>query len=223
MSLVISILGRGVGRKRTLSTVLFEAGCQRSALEWTFWHTDGRGVFYTHDLERVHPEGRSLIRMIPCWPAKSCRDNQSSGRRALVSPALQGPLVSGAEADNSFPPTAVMPTGLPADWSGPAAKRLPSLLFKALEPPPLETSMWCAFDYWYQASFLFIVLDQGRSFSTLKVYPAYVSHIGFDGVLPVAYLLAMHFMKGVRQPKPITRSLVPSWDLPTVLDTLYCS
>ena len=45
-------------------------------------------------------------------------------------------------------------------------------------------------------------------------------HIGIDKLLPGAHLLAVLFLKGVRRWKPISRSSVPSWDLPTVLDAL---
>ncbi|KAL7873605.1 hypothetical protein AOLI_G00126760 [Acnodon oligacanthus] len=68
------------------------------------------------------------------------------------------------------------------------------------------------------------MLDKGKDFSTIKVYLAAISacHMGF-GDKPVGqHPLVCHFMKGARRKLPVSRPLIPPWDLSLVLDAL-CS
>ncbi len=69
------------------------------------------------------------------------------------------------------------------------------------------------------------LLDRGLFFSEIKVYLAAISacHVGFGDVTPGAHLLAMRFLKGVRQLRPVVKSSVPSWDLVLVLEALFGS
>ncbi|XP_025766655.1 uncharacterized protein LOC112848041 [Oreochromis niloticus] len=68
-------------------------------------------------------------------------------------------------------------------------------------------------------SFLQELLDKGKAFSTIKVYLAAISacHVGFvDG--PVSHHpLVRYFMKGAQQLHPVSKPLVPTWDLSLVL------
>ncbi|KAL7864410.1 hypothetical protein AOLI_G00158300 [Acnodon oligacanthus] len=70
--------------------------------------------------------------------------------------------------------------------------------------------------------FLQDMLDKGKAFSTIKVYLAAISacYMGF-GDKPVGqHPLVCRFMKGARRKRPVSRPLIPPWDL--VLDAL-CS
>ena len=71
-------------------------------------------------------------------------------------------------------------------------------------------------------SFLQSRIDQGRAFSTVKVYLAAISacHIGFEGKPLSQQPLIGRFMKGARRLLPVSRSLFPKWDLVLVLDSL---
>ena len=95
---------------------------------------------------------------------------------------------------------------------------------------------WRAFEDWcapsltipFQASivtilsFLQSLLEKGRAFSTVKVYLAAISacHIGFGGKPVGQHRLVRQFMKGAHNLHPVSKPLVPSWDLALVLDSL---
>ena len=132
--------------------------------------------------------------------------------------------------------------GLPAERSRLVAKGLPAAVIATIQSSrasstrTLYSYKWRAFEHWcldkdlvpFQCSvvdilsFLQELFDQGLSFSTIKVYLSAISacHVGFDGVSPGAHPLAIRFMRGVRHLRPFTRSSVPSWDLPVVLEVL---
>ena len=70
--------------------------------------------------------------------------------------------------------------------------------------------------------FLQELVDKGKAFSTIKVYLAAISacHVGI-GDKPVGqHPLVGRFMKGARRKLPVSRPLVPLWDLSVVLDGL---
>lgn len=71
-------------------------------------------------------------------------------------------------------------------------------------------------------TFLQELLEEGRSHSTLKVYLASISacHEGINGAAPSAHPLAVRFLKGARRLRPVVKSIVPSWDLITVLEAM---
>ena len=72
-------------------------------------------------------------------------------------------------------------------------------------------------------SFLQDLLDRGRAFSTVKVYLAAISarHFGFENKPVGQHQLVHQFMKGASSHlHPVSKSLVPSWDLALVLDSL---
>ena len=65
-------------------------------------------------------------------------------------------------------------------------------------------------------------LDEGRTYSTSKVYLASISacHAGYDGERVAERPLVPPFMKGVRRATATVRPLFPSWDLAVVLESL---
>lgn len=66
------------------------------------------------------------------------------------------------------------------------------------------------------------MVDKGKAFSTIKVYLAAISacHIGFEGRAVGQHPLVCRFMKGTRHKLPVSKPLLPTWDLATVLDAL---
>ena len=97
---------------------------------------------------------------------------------------------------------------------------------------------WKVFERWcvtrpgqelpFQASVVTVLtflqgfLDEGKSLSSIKVNLAAISacHIGMGGKALSEHPLIRQFMRGVRKARPVTRSLVPPWDLSLVLDAL---
>ena len=71
-------------------------------------------------------------------------------------------------------------------------------------------------------SFLQEFLDKGMSFSTVKVNLAAVSacHIGVGGKTLGEHPLVRRFMRGANRARPVSRSMVPPWDISLVLDAL---
>ena len=71
-------------------------------------------------------------------------------------------------------------------------------------------------------SFLQDLIDKHRAFSPIKVYLAAIAacHVGFEGKTASQHPLVCRFMKGTRSLLPVSRSLVPLWDLAVVLNGL---
>ena len=65
-------------------------------------------------------------------------------------------------------------------------------------------------------------LNQGLTFSTVKVYLGAISacHEGFDGKSVGKHPLVCRFMSGAKRARPVTRALFPAWDLEVVLGAL---
>ncbi len=70
--------------------------------------------------------------------------------------------------------------------------------------------------------FLQSLLDEGRSYSTLKVYVAAIScgHVRVDNCSVGRHGLVSLFLKGAQRLRPPRAMRVPTWDLPLVLDAL---
>jgi len=71
-------------------------------------------------------------------------------------------------------------------------------------------------------SFLQLLVDRGLSHATIKVYAAAISscHEGLGGSPVFAHPLVKRFLQGVRRQRPVTRTSVPQWELPLVLEAL---
>ncbi|KAK0135145.1 hypothetical protein N1851_029031 [Merluccius polli] len=70
--------------------------------------------------------------------------------------------------------------------------------------------------------FLQELVDKGKAFSTIKGHLASISayHVGFGDKLVGQHPLVCRFMKGACHKLPVSRPLVPLWDLLAVLDAL---
>nr|XP_009302985.2 uncharacterized protein LOC103911649 [Danio rerio] len=170
------------------------------------------------------------------------RDNPSSACTAMAPPITYGPSVP-SEWGN-LPPSSRQGGSL-----GLARERA-NLNTLGLSPRVIATIQnarasstrslydckWRVFEEWceerrlisYQCSvadilgFLQGLMDCGKSFSTIKVYLAAITacHVGFDGSTAGQHPLVRRFMKGARRSLPVTRRVVPEWDLSMVLDAL---
>ena len=71
-------------------------------------------------------------------------------------------------------------------------------------------------------SFLQDLIDKRKAFSTIKVYLEAIAacHVGFGKQTVSQHPLVCRFMKGVRRLLPVSRPLVPPWDLAVVLEGL---
>lgn len=95
---------------------------------------------------------------------------------------------------------------------------------------------WLGFQHWCEGrdadpltcsvgdilSFLQLLVDRGLSHATVKVYAAAISscHEGLGGGPVFAHPLVKRFLQGVRRLRPATRTSVPQWELPLVLEAL---
>lgn len=70
--------------------------------------------------------------------------------------------------------------------------------------------------------FLSGLIDKGKAFSTIKVYLAAISarHVGFGDKSVGRHPLVSRLMKGARRKLPVSRPLVPLWDLSVVLEAI---
>ncbi|XP_030000932.1 uncharacterized protein LOC115426842 [Sphaeramia orbicularis] len=170
------------------------------------------------------------------------RDNAASGGRAMAAPHTQGSSFPGAGRDFSSSPRPPLSVGLARErWNLNAAGLPPEVVdtiqnARASSTRSLYSGKWRVFEEWcnnrgtipFQCSvaevlcFLQELLDKGRAFSTIKVYLAAISacHVGFGEKSAGQHPLVCRFMKGARRKLPVSRPLVPLWDLLLVLDAL---
>lgn len=122
-------------------------------------------------------------------------------------------------------------------WTLQACLRKPLTPFRVQGPHPLilftvESGgfLWRgATPFLYQCSvvdllcFVQELVDKGKAFSTIKVYSAAISscHVGFGDKLVWQHPLVCCFIQGARLELPVSRPLIPLWDLSVVLDALY--
>ena len=168
--------------------------------------------------------------------------NSSPMQAAMAPSTAQGPALTGGGGD--IPPTPRAPgsMGLARERMNLSAGGLPQNVIntiqsaRALSTRTLYSCKWRVFEEWcekshvvaFQASvsdilsFLQEMLDRGRAFSTVNVYLAAIlaCHVGFEGTSVGSHPLITRFMKGARRLHPVTKPLVPSWDLVLVLESL---
>uniref|UniRef100_A0A1A8PZ04 ribonuclease H n=1 Tax=Nothobranchius rachovii TaxID=451742 RepID=A0A1A8PZ04_9TELE len=162
---------------------------------------------------------------------------------ALIPPTLlRGPGVPSGRLD--LPPSSrtAGPVGLAPEGCGLVSAELPQAVIRTIQNAraPSTRSLydckWRVFEAWCQGreispfqcpvsvilSFLQDLLDGKKAFSTIKVYLAAISarHLGFGKKLAGQHPLVCSFMRGARRLLPVSRPLVPSWDLSLVLSAL---
>ena len=132
--------------------------------------------------------------------------------------------------------------GLAPEWFNLSAAGLPQSVITTIQSARASSTRslydhkWRVFEEWchknghipFQCpvgvilSFLQSLIEKRRAFSTVKVYLAAISacHIGFGKDTASQHPLVCRFMKGARRLLPVSRPLVPPWDLAVVLDGL---
>ncbi|KAI2662102.1 Gag-Pol polyprotein [Labeo rohita] len=170
------------------------------------------------------------------------RDCPAPLGRALATPIASGPAVPSRGANFSPPSGTNQSLGLAREGLNLNALGLPQEVINTIRSAraPSTRSLydlkWQVFEDWcthkgvipFQCAvsevlcFLQSLLNNGRAFSTIKVYLAAISacHVGFEGVSVGRHSLIGRFMKGVRRLRPVSKRLVPSWDLSMVLNAL---
>ncbi|XP_041852953.1 uncharacterized protein LOC121647506 [Melanotaenia boesemani] len=141
-------------------------------------------------LARVREQGLTLILVAPRWPSKH-----------WIAAIIQ------LLADEPWP--LPIRRDLLSQARGEIYHPHPDRLFRMLGLPP-------------PAPFTVELLDKGKAFSTIKVYLAAISacHVGFGDKSAGQHPLVCRFMKGAHRKLPVSRPLVPLWDLLLVLDAL---
>lgn len=169
-------------------------------------------------------------------------DHTYAIRRAVGSSDTQRFAVTGRGRDFSSIPGTPGTMGLASEWFNLNATGLPDNVIRTIQNARASSTRslydckWGVFERWcavkreipFQCSvavilsFLQNLIDQGKAFSTIKVFLAAISacHIGFDGKTVGQHPLICRFMKGARRALPVSRPLSPSWDLELVLDAL---
>nr|XP_046244201.1 uncharacterized protein LOC124058723 [Scatophagus argus]XP_046244202.1 uncharacterized protein LOC124058723 [Scatophagus argus]XP_046244204.1 uncharacterized protein LOC124058723 [Scatophagus argus]XP_046244205.1 uncharacterized protein LOC124058723 [Scatophagus argus]XP_046244206.1 uncharacterized protein LOC124058723 [Scatophagus argus]XP_046244207.1 uncharacterized protein LOC124058723 [Scatophagus argus]XP_046244208.1 uncharacterized protein LOC124058723 [Scatophagus argus]XP_04624421 len=189
-------------------------------------------------LSRVREHGHALILIAPHWPvmhwlveiyqlmcAQPCRDLLSQGGRGCFPPALRTP---GAVV-------------LAPEWLNLSAVGLSQRVISTIQSARASSTRslydrkWRLFEGWchrnghipFQCpvgvilSFFQDLIDKRKAFSTVKVYLAAIAarHVGFRKQTTSQHPLVCRFMKGACRFLPVSRPLVPPWDLAVVLDT----
>ncbi|XP_034065716.1 uncharacterized protein LOC117542252, partial [Gymnodraco acuticeps] len=168
-------------------------------------------------------------------------DISAAVRAAVAAPTTQGHTVSGGGDDLSPTPRALGTMGLAREWYNLNTVGLPQKVINTIQSARASSTRslydckWRVFEEWCLQkghlfsmscrvilSFLQDLIDKHRAFSTIKVYLAAIAacHVGFEGKTASQHPLVCRFMKGARRLLPVSRSLVPLWDLAVVLDGL---
>ena len=169
-------------------------------------------------------------------------DNTAAGGRTVATPHTQGSSVPGERGDLPPAPRPHGTLGLARERWNRSAAGLPEQVIdtiqnaRASSTRSLYSGKWRVFEEWcdlkhvipFQCSvvdllcFLQDLVDKGKAFSTVKVYLAAISacHVGFGDKPAGQHPLVCCFMKGARRKLPVSRPLVPLWELSRVLDAL---
>ncbi len=132
--------------------------------------------------------------------------------------------------------------GLAREWLNLTTAGLPQNVVNTIQNArapstrSLYDSKWGVFERWclergytpFQCSvpailsFLQDLIEKGKAFSTVKVYLAAIAacHIGFGDKSAGQHPLVCRFMRGARRLLPVSRPLMPPWDLAVVLEGL---
>ncbi|XP_056112700.1 uncharacterized protein LOC130089419 [Rhinichthys klamathensis goyatoka] len=171
-----------------------------------------------------------------------CGDCATALRPALAVTNTQGsPLTSTGRNIPSLP-SEVSSLGLARERLNLCAAGLPPRVIETIQNAraastrSLYNLKWRVFEEWCADKnivpflcsvsdvlcFLQNLLDKGRAFSTVKVYLSAISacHVGIDSATMGQHPLVCRFMKGARRLHPVSKTLVPPWDLSVVLSAL---
>ncbi|XP_063050161.1 uncharacterized protein LOC134444913 [Engraulis encrasicolus] len=170
------------------------------------------------------------------------RDSTDVGEPPVAPPHTERLSLSGERRDLPPTPREVGSMGLARErWNLDAVGLPPAVIetiqgARASSTQNLYSCKWRVFEAWcsqkeiisFQCSvvqllnFLQDLLDKGKAFSTIKVYLAAISacHVGFGDKTAGQHPLVCRFMRGARRKRPISRPLVPLWDLALVLSAL---
>ena len=225
--------GRPIGRRRVGAPVAKRAALRVSTAE----------SHPSHDSEGKRT--RSIP--TPCGTEVArenvdSRVNAAPPRRTVAAPPASRPSLSGTRADISSPSGPSGSLGLAPERFNLTAVGLPERVIATIQSArapstrALYGNKWHVFEKWcydrhivpFQCDvanmlcFLQSLLDNGKAFSTIKVYLSAISacHVGFDKVSVGKHPLVCRFMKGVRRLRPAQRRLFPSWNLSEVLEAL---
>ncbi|GAA6095931.1 uncharacterized protein LOC125138511, partial [Tachysurus ichikawai] len=169
-------------------------------------------------------------------------DNSSSICGALAPAIAHGPPGPGERGNLSSAPGQGGSLGLARERANLNTLGLPPRVIatiqnaRAASTRSLYDCKWRVFETWCEEhqlvsylcsvagvlGFLQDLIDRGRSFSTIKVYLAAIAacHVGFGDATVGQHPLIRRFMKGARRALPVSRSVVPGWDLSMVLEVL---
>ena len=169
-------------------------------------------------------------------------DHTSPVRPAMGTPVAQGSPVTSGRRNISSSARAPSTLGLARERINLSTVGLSPRVIATIQCARAQSTRtvydgkWRVFEEWcekshvvpFQApvtnilSFLQDLIDKGRAFSTVKVYLAAISacHIGFEGTSVGQHPIVARFMKGARRQLPVSKSIIPPWDLALVLDSL---
>ena len=169
-------------------------------------------------------------------------DNSSSVCGAVAPPVAYGSPDPGERGDFSSSPGQGGSLGLARERANLSTLGLPPRVIATIQSAraPSTRSLydckWRVFEAWCEEhqlvsylcsvteilGFLQGLIDCGRTFSTIKVYLAAIAacHAGFGDATVGQHPLIRRFMRGARRSLPVTRSVVPDWDLSMVLEVL---
>ncbi|XP_059182347.1 uncharacterized protein LOC131961092 [Centropristis striata] len=181
-------------------------------------------------LSRVREHGHALILVAPHWPAMHWL---AEIYRLLCTQPWQLPLRRDLLSQGGGMVFHPHPERL-ALWAWPLSGSICQLGVSHSES--LYDCKWRVFEEWCHSnghvplqcpvgvilSFLQDLIDNRKAFSTVKVYLAAIAacHVGFGRLTVGQHPLVCRFMKGARRLLPVSRPLVPPWDLAVVLEGL---
>ncbi|KAK2823510.1 hypothetical protein Q7C36_020110 [Tachysurus vachellii] len=151
-------------------------------------------------------------------------NNTSAICKALAAPVAHGPPGPSERGNLSSSPRQGGSLGLARERANLSTMGLPPLAIatiqnaRASSTSSLYDCKWRVFEEWCEEHQLVSYL----TFLTIKVYLAAIAacHAGFGGTTVGQHPLIRRFMKGAHRSLPVTRSVVPDWDLSMVLEVL---
>ncbi len=221
---------------------------QQTAHEWprTLLYAFPPIVLISPTLYRVREEGLKLILIALRWPGKYwLAEIIHMLYKDPWSLPLCRDLLSSRRGDFSSTSRTPGTMGLACEWFNLNTTGLSDSVIRTIQNTRASSTRslyeckWGVFERWcatkheipFQCSvavvlsFLQDLIDQGKAFSTIKVFLAAISacYIGFDNKTVGQHPLVCRFMKGARRALPVSKPISPSWDLGLVLDALSMS